>query len=121
MNTLKEKNMMNTYTGFKGHQTVTHIKSMIPGFLLGRLTGAELGEVMNAINTAYHAGKNSLKGVDICDDAVWLPWGGGKYNPDECLPGSFVPETGENGQLIPIEALRNIKIDGNHYTMDFTE
>ena len=121
MNTLKEKNMMNAYTGFKGYQTVEHIKSMITGFLTERLTGAELGEVMNVINTAYRAGKQSLKGMDICDDAVWIPWGGGKYIPEDHLKGSVTPESGENGQLIPIEALRKIKIKGSTYTLNYTE
>ena len=125
MNKIKENNMMNAYKGFKGHQTVTHIKSMIPDFLKDRLTGAELGEVMNAINSAYHAGRATLKGIDVVDDCVWLPWGGGKYNPDEHLPGSVTPKTGENGQLIPIDAIRKIKITKStgktEYTMVYTE
>ena len=125
MNTLKRKNMMAAYSGFTGYQTVAHITSMIPDVLTERLTGKELGEVMNAINTAYHAGKSSLQGIDVCDDCVWLPWGGGKYNSKEALEGSVAPKSGENGQLIPIDAIRAIKISESggktEYTMGYIE
>lgn len=121
MNTLKRKNMMNAYNGFKGHQTVKHVQSFIDPELFDRLTGKELGLVMSSINTAYHAGRQSLNGIDLCDDAVWLPWGGGKYDAEQALPGSVIPKSGETGQLIPINALRNIKIDNNRYTLDFTD
>lgn len=121
MNTLKRKNMMATYEGFRGYQTVSAIQRQIPHELVDRLTGHELGIVMDAISTAYLSGRASHYGIEAYDDAVWIPWGGGEYLPEEHLPGSVVPKTGENGQLIPIEALRRIKINDRHYTLDYRE
>jgi len=97
--------MMATYKGFSGPRTVEAVLAQIPEDLQGRLTGRELGMVMTAVNTAYHNGRASHQGIDICDDCVWLPWRGTK---------------GE-GQLIPIAALRAIQITDNHYTLDYTE
>lgn len=76
MNTLKQKNMMNTYKGFKGTQTVGEILKQIPDNLLKSLTGKELGLMMNAINTAYHNGK-AFMGSEVIDGnksegAVWI-------------------------------------------------
>jgi hypothetical protein len=96
----KIKRMYDAYDGFDGHQTIKHVQSQIPSELFDRLTGHELGLVMSAVNNAYHNGRNSLQGIDVCDDCVWLPWG--------------------EGQLIPIDALRNINIDDNKYTLDYT-
>lgn len=129
MNTLKHKNMMAAYEGHRGPVTVAAVEAGLTDELRQRLTGHELGLVCNAINAAYHRGRASHRGIDVCDDCVWLPWGGGKYDADNALPGSIVPPSGDNGQLVPIEALRSIKIDKTkddkytyaRYTMDYTE
>lgn len=92
MNTIKHKNMMASYTGFAGTQTMSAVQSQIPTELYQRLTGHELGLVMSAINTAYHNGRASLGGFDLVDDCLWSP------------------VTGDNGALIPLEALRALKI-----------
>lgn len=76
MNTLKYNNMMQAYTGFKGQATVADITSRIPASLLDALTGAQLGEMMNAIHRAYQDGKASVGAevIDSCvsDGAVWV-------------------------------------------------
>jgi hypothetical protein len=140
MNSLKKKNMIANYDGFKGSRTVESIQSQIPDQLWERLTGRELGLVMTAINKAYHNGRGSLGGIDKMDDCVWFPWGGeiktecGVCNtddPDKCI---CVDKIGtETGMLIPIDAIKNIKIaDGKEefggnkystrtYTMDYKE
>ena len=132
MNSLKRKNMMKSYEGFKGSRTVESIQSQIPDQLLERLTGMELGIVMTAINKAYHNGRASLGGIDVMDDCVWFPWGGGLKtecgvcrtdDPNKCI---CVDKIGsETGRLIPIDGIKSIKItdkDGNRtYTMDYTE
>lgn len=64
---------------------------------------------MSAVNAAYHNGRASHGGIDMCDDCVWMPFGGG------------VEDGKERGQLIPIEALRRINKTGNRYTLDYTE
>ena len=95
MNARKLNNMMATYTGFKGYQTVAAVKSQIPDELASRLTGKEIGMVMNAVNAAYHNGRASLKGVDVIDgDCLWIPWGG--------IDGI--------GQLIPIATLKRLNV-----------
>lgn len=100
---------MAAYSGHAGQVTVRAVLEQIPQELRDRLTGHELGLVMSAVNAAYHNGRASHGGLDLCDDCVWLPFGGG------------VEDGKERGQLIPIEALRRIKKDGNHYTLDYTE
>ena len=101
---------MAAYSGHAGPVTVGAILEQIPQELQDRLTGHELGLVMSAVNTAYHNGRASHGGLDLCDDCVWLPFGGG-----------IVEDGKERGQLIPIEALRRIKISGDRYTLDYTE
>jgi len=96
MNTTKKNNMMKSYTGFAGHATVSAVLEQIHPELFDRLTGRELGLVMTAVNDAYHNGRASMGGVDVIDDCVWIPWGGG---------GDNTTDTGDSGQLIPIAAL----------------
>jgi len=72
MNTLKHKNMVNAYNGFLGPITKADIMRHIPDYLIGKLTGKELGLVMAAVNSAYHSGKR-IAGADIIDgDAIWI-------------------------------------------------
>lgn len=92
--------MMAEYKGFAGSRTVEAVLAQIPEDLQRRLTGRELGMVMSAINAAYHNGRASHGGLDLCDDAVWLPWGGGTTEDGK-----------ETGQLIPISILRQIKVN----------
>jgi len=97
------------YNGFRGSRTVQAVEEGIPRELIDKLTGQELGLVMSAVNAAYHRGRASLGGVDLCDDALWLPWGG--------------PE--DSGQLIPVAALRAIKIVQENgkasYALEYSE
>jgi hypothetical protein len=118
--------MMSTYDGFKGERTVESVLSQIPAELQKQLTGKQLGMVMSAVNKAYHNGKASLGGISIEDDCIWFPWGG----------------EDNKGQLIPIAALKTIRltttretqshtapggwetsttITKHNYTMDYTE
>ena len=101
--------IMAAYDGFHGSRTVDAVLAQIPRDLQQRLTGRELGMVMSAVNAAYHNGRASHGGLDLCDDAVWLPWGGGTEDGKE------------RGQMIPIDALRAIQISGKRYTMDYDE
>ena len=114
MSTRKSNNAMRAYNGHTGDVTLNAVLSQIPQDLQDGLTGKQLGQVMTAINTAYHNGRASHKGLDIMDDCVWLPWGG--------------PNNG--GQLVPVAALRTISItdlpregnvDKRRYTMDYEE
>jgi hypothetical protein len=91
MNALKHKNMMSAYTGFSGSQTIAAVSAQVPKELFSRLTGVELGLVMSAIDKAYHNGRASKGEIDNCDDCYW------------------VPEVGEDGDLIPKKALASIK------------
>lgn len=102
--------MMEAYGGFSGTRTVEAILSQIPDNLQRQLTGKQLGLVMAAVNKAYHNGRASLHGIDLCDDCVWLPWGGGVDENKK-----------ERGQLIPIDVLRHIQIEGDKYILDYTE
>ena len=106
---------MAAYTGHHGHTTIEAVMAQIPPELRDRLTGHELGLVMSVVNDAYHNGRASHGGLDLCDDAVWYPWGGGSSGTGDN------PSDHERGQMIPIEALRRIKVNGKRYTLDFTE
>ena len=57
MNTLKQKNMMATYAGFTGPETVNDILSEISDTLKDELTGRQLGLVMQAVNAGHQSGK----------------------------------------------------------------
>lgn len=72
MNTLKQKNMMKHYTGFKGSQTVSDIKSRLSEELIKELTGKQLGAVMDAINKAYHDGRASTGAEMIDNNCVYI-------------------------------------------------
>lgn len=121
------------YDGHHGPVTMSAVEAQIPDELRNRLTGYEYGLVMSAVNAAYHNGRASHGGLDLCDDCVWLPWGGeiktecGACNTDDPDKCKCVDKIGmETGQLIPIAALRHIKIDNSEpnkrrYTMDYTE
>ena len=69
----KHGRMMAAYKGFKGAQTVSEIQAGIPTELMEALTGKQIGLVMDAISKAYHKGRASHGGLDLCDDAVWFP------------------------------------------------
>ena len=102
---------MAAYDGHKGPVIMQSVEAQICDELRERLTGREYGLVMSAVNAAYHNGRTSHGGLDLCDDCVWLPWGGNN----------------DDGQLVPIDALRHIVIGkadamGNsRYTLDYTE
>ena len=80
MNTLKRKNMIGSAVAMGVHDgtiTLGAVADQIPPALMERLTGAELGIVMGAINTAYHAGRKST-GAEMMDPgAVWISREGG--------------------------------------------
>jgi hypothetical protein len=105
---------MAVYTGFHGHNTVAALLSQIPEELLTRLTGYEMGLVMNAVNDAFYNGRVSNKRIDIVDDCVWLPFG-----------GDILDDGKEQGRLIPIDALKSVNITVNkrsrRYTLDYSE
>ena len=63
---------MANYAGFKGTQTVGHIKKLIGKELEGCLTGREYGLVMSAVDRAYQAGKASAGAEMIDDTCVWI-------------------------------------------------
>lgn len=73
MQTRKYNNMMRNYNGFRGTQTVRDVKAGLPVELVPALTGAQLGLVLNAIDDAYHRGRDST-GASICDgdNMVWI-------------------------------------------------
>ena len=91
MNSLKQKNMMAAYNGFRGGETVKAVLAQIPAGLVARLTGAELGAVMSAVNAAYHNGK-SATGAEAMDNggAVWITRDGG---------GRMVTMDGQPGEI----------------------
>ena len=59
------------YTGHKGDVTMTAVEAGLTADLKDRLTGEELGQVMDVINAAYHRGKADA-GAEIIDDCVWV-------------------------------------------------
>ena len=61
---------MAAYTGFRGSATLRAIKEGVPEALWSRLTGAELGLVLDAVNAAYHRGRASC-GAEV-DDGLCL-------------------------------------------------
>ena len=68
----KRSRMMAGYDGHKGPVTVDAVAAGVPAVLWDRLTGAELGAVMSAVNAAYHHGKADA-GAEIVDgDCVWM-------------------------------------------------
>lgn len=103
------KATMSSFDGHKGPETIKSILESIPTDLKKRLTGLELGMVMSAVNNSFHKGRSSMGGLDLFEDCIWLPFGGEE----------------NKGQLIPIEALRQIKItdssDKKVYSLEWTE
>lgn len=97
MNTLKYKNMMKSYNGFKGNQTIKAVMNQIPNELFKQLTGHELGLVMSAINTAYHNGKAD-SGAEIIDDCLWYD---NKLIPTQALSAIEIKETIETKNVTP--------------------
>ena len=71
MNSLKRKNMMAAYTGFRGTQTLTAVLAQLPADLTARLTGAELGQVAGLLYEVYNKGRSSTQ-ASIEDDCVWV-------------------------------------------------
>ena len=91
MNSLKRKNMMAVYNGFRGGETLKAVLAQIPAGLVARLTGAELGAVMSAVNAAYHNGK-AAAGAEAMDNggAVWVNLeGGGRMVTMDGQPGEI--------------------------------
>jgi hypothetical protein len=72
MNTLKRKNAMEYYDGFKGVQTVNAVMQEIPDELADSLTGKQLGMVMSAVNSAYHNGRDSTGAEMLGNDTVYI-------------------------------------------------
>lgn len=109
---------MASYKGHHGPVTIAAVMKYIPEELKKKLTGHELGLVMSAVNDAYHKGRGSHGGLDLCDDAVWFPWGGETKthctacqtgDPSKCICINKVGS--ESGQLIPIAVIRRITIE----------
>lgn len=71
MNKLKEKNMLKSFNGHTGAETLSHIKELL-GNDLNHLSGKDLGLVMSAINRAYHEGRASTGAEMIDSNAVWI-------------------------------------------------
>ena len=71
MNTLKRKNMMAAYTGFRGRATLTAVLDTLPEELIARCTGRELGLIAGLVYEQYNKGKASCK-ASIEDDCVWV-------------------------------------------------
>lgn len=67
----KESRAMAAYDGFKGGQTVQHIKKLIGKELACRLTGHELGLVMSAVNRAWQEAKGEA--IKELEDFIGLP------------------------------------------------
>lgn len=61
-----------TYDGFKGAQTINHIKKLIGPELAECLADKEYGLVMSAVNRAYHEGKKSAGAERMDSNAVWI-------------------------------------------------
>lgn len=96
MNALKHRNLLAAYDGHHGPVTMAAVKAHIPAELWSRLTGRELGLVMSAVNSAYHAGRASKGQLDLVEDGdcTWLPWGG----PDG------------RGQIVEVETFKSLDL-----------
>lgn len=69
---IKMNRAIETYTGFKGGATLSAITDQVPEELIERLTGKELGLVMEAINAAFQKGKASTGAEMIDNNAVYI-------------------------------------------------
>jgi len=69
----KMSRAMAAFDGFKGGQTVQHIKKLIGKELADRLTGHELGLVMSAVNRAWQEAKGEA--THEIEDFIGLPNG----------------------------------------------
>lgn len=69
---IKINRAIEKYTGFKGGATISAITSQVPEELIERLTGKELGLVMEAINVAFQKGKASTGAEMIDNNAVYI-------------------------------------------------
>ena len=65
----KYNRMIRQFNGHKGSITTAAVLDGMPETLLDRLTGAQLGDVMSAVNAAYHRG-HAAAGTEIVDDCV---------------------------------------------------
>lgn len=99
-----------TYTGFKGGATLSAITDQVPEELIERLTGKELGLVMEAINAAFQKGKASTGAEMIDNNAVYInkldkiiEWNeeGAKYEYQE-VTHPAKRYTGETGKEVHI-------------------
>ena len=99
----KESRAMAAYDGFKGGQTVAHIKKLIGKELAGRLTGHELGLVMSAVNRAYHEGKASMGAETVDGDYVWV----------NCLDKGFDLNVLRRLQKTETHTSNKVSFDGN--------
>lgn len=68
----KHQTAMTIYNGHKGETTMKAVWSFVPQELQDRLTGKELGMVLNAINAAYQAGRASAGAEKIDSNAVYV-------------------------------------------------
>jgi len=69
---IKITRAIKTYDGFKGQQTVSAVLAQVPDELIETLTGKQIGQIMSAINKAYHNG-GAATGTDVIDgDYVWI-------------------------------------------------
>lgn len=64
---------LQTYSGFKGSVTVSHIMSTIPCDLQNKITGNQLGAVMDVRNNAYQEGKTAA--IREIEQFIGLPAG----------------------------------------------
>ena len=62
---------MAEYKGFKGTQTVQHVERIMTaaGLDEAKLTGQQWGQIMQAVNEAYHEGRAST-GAEVFDGLV---------------------------------------------------
>ena len=118
----KESRAMAAYDGFKGGQTVAHVKKLVGKELADRLTGHELGLVMSAVNRAYHEGKDSMGAEMIDSNCVWIKsldraieWNevGAEY---EQVP---FKETSPDGRIVT--GTRSVKVKDGELIVRFTK
>ena len=94
MNSLKRKNMMGAYSGFRGTQTLGHVLDQLPADLVARLTGAELGQVASLLYEVYNKGKASAQ-ASVEDDCVWVGAG-----VDRLVPLTVIRDLPSNIHLL---------------------
>lgn len=69
---IKITRAIKAYDGFKGQQTLSEVLAQVPDELIQALTGKQIGQVMSAIDKAYHNGRASTGAEMIDNNCVWV-------------------------------------------------